>query len=106
MLQKGYNLSRRRIIFLIRFVAATAIRRGRRHQVTSYIHQQGQAGHPLHRENEERDHGKVPAVFMGLDSGQNFLEGRVGGSEGKQRDKTSEYFLFKLRGKSKCIIKH
>ena len=36
---------------------------------------------------------------MGLDSGQNFLERWVGGSEGKKRDKTSKYFLFKKQVK-------
>lgn len=52
-------------------------------EVASYIHQQGKASHPLHGENEERDHGQVPTVFVGLDSGQHLLKRWIGGSEGK-----------------------
>ena len=43
--------------FLNQIYSTTAIHRGKSPPVRSYVHQQGKAGHPLHGQNEERDHG-------------------------------------------------
>lgn len=43
----------------------------------THICQQGQPGHPLHGENQERDHGQAPTRRPFLDLPQNFPEGCV-----------------------------
>lgn len=81
----GISSSGGRAFSLLRWDTAQPAQ-GRR-QPTAYVHQQGQAGHPLHGQDEEGDHWQVPAVFVGLNPGQYLLEGWVGGAEEKQRKK-------------------
>lgn len=47
---------------------------------SSHIHQQGEASDSLHGEDEEGDHGQVPAILVGLDPGQHLLKRWVCGS--------------------------
>lgn len=84
--------------------STAATHRGESPPTRPYVHQQGKAGHPLHGQNEERDHGQVPAVFVGLDSRQHFLERGVGGSD-KSKEEMSIHYLVKLRSNEKQSIK-
>lgn len=43
----------------------------------THICQQRQPGHPLHGENQERDHGQAPTRRLFLDLPQNFPEGCI-----------------------------
>lgn len=40
----------------------------------THIHEQRQTSDPLHGQDEEGDHGEVPAVWVALDPGQHLLE--------------------------------
>ena len=43
----------------------------------TYIHEQRQAGDPLHWQDEEGDHGEVPAVWVALYSCEYLLKGWI-----------------------------
>lgn len=51
----------------------------------THIHEQGQASDPLHGQDEEGDHGEVPAVWVAFYPGQHLLKswilGPAGGEE-------------------------
>lgn len=44
---------------------------------STYIHEQRKPGDSLHGQNQERDHGKVSAIRVRFDPGQNLLKGRA-----------------------------
>lgn len=46
----------------------------------THIHEQGQASDPLHGQDEEGDHGQVPAVWVALYPGQHLFENRILGA--------------------------
>ena len=50
------------------------------HEGLTHVHEQGQAGDPLHGQDEEGEHGQVPAVGVALDAGQDLLEHGAGGA--------------------------
>lgn len=52
----------------------------------THIHQQGEAGDPLHRQDEEGDHGEVPAIWVGLDPGENLLKHGTLGPAGEENE--------------------
>lgn len=43
----------------------------------THIHKQRKSGDSLHGQNQERDHGKVSAVRVSFNPGQNLLKGRA-----------------------------
>lgn len=59
--------------------------KGKTRDNVTHIHQQGQSCDSLHGKDEEGDHGKVPAVWVGLDPCQYLLKGRAFISEGMNR---------------------
>lgn len=59
--------------------------KGKTRDNVTHIHQQGQSCDSLHGKDEEGDHGKVPAVRVGLDPCQYLLKGRAFISEGMNR---------------------
>ena len=55
----------------------------------THVHEQRQACDPLHGQDEEGEHGQVPAVRVALDAGQYLLEHGTGGPAETQRINTS-----------------
>lgn len=56
--------------------------KGKSRDNVTHIHQQGKPCDSLHGKDEEGDHWKVPAVWMGLDPCQYLLKGGAFISEG------------------------
>lgn len=62
--------------------------RSRKHHPvqSTHIHEQWQPSDPLHGQNEEGDHGEVPAVWVALNPGQNLFENQVLGAKEETKE--------------------
>lgn len=53
----------------------------------THIHEQGQASDPLHGQDEEGDHGEVPAIWVALYPGQHLLQNWILGPAREDRER-------------------